>query len=258
MSNPQRPFQGYAVAYDSLYQEKNYAAENHFIKSVAERFGELPVKSILDLGCGTGGHAIPLALEGYQVTGVDLSSEMLAQANVKAQQAGTGSRLSLIEGDISNISLDGQFDMIICMFAVLSYQTTNERLEETFSVVRQHLKPGGVFLCDFWYGPAVLRDLPTRRDKWVEDDDTRTHRVATPNIDFNSNVVHVTYDVTRYRGKEPVLRTSETHAMRYFFLPELSLLGRLHKLDMVHSCDCCNLSHAAGENTWTVSTVFKG
>jgi SAM-dependent methyltransferase len=258
MSQSSRPFQSYAEAYDSLYQEKDYTSETRFVEEVVQRFSERKVHSILDLGCGTGGHAIPLALQGYEVTGVDLSREMLARAQVKGAQAGVERSLSFIEGDIAAVHVGKKFDMIICMFAVLSYQTSNERLQSAFSVVREHLKPGGVFLCDFWYGPAALRDLPIRREKTVTHNTRRIHRVATPSIDFNSNVVQVTYDVTAYEGDKVVLSTSEMHSMRYFFLPELSLVGGLHDLELLYTCGCCDIQAPVSEETWTVSAIYRG
>jgi predicted TPR repeat methyltransferase len=54
-------FKDYAKYYDLLYQEKNYEEECDFIEQVFRGFSKLKVKSILELGCGTGGHAIPLA-----------------------------------------------------------------------------------------------------------------------------------------------------------------------------------------------------
>jgi SAM-dependent methyltransferase len=258
MNNVPSTFKAYALAYDALYQEKDYAAETRFINEIAKRFSIIPVESILDLGCGTGGHAIPLASQGYKVTGVDMSNEMLVQARAKAANVVKDGNLSFLEGDIAEIQLAEQFDMIICMFAVLSYQITNERLAQTFSTVRKHLRKGGVFLCDFWYGPAVLRDLPTKREKWVTENTRQIHRVATPSIDFNANVVRVTYDTAILSGNQVIQSDTETHTMRYLFLPELSLYGQLNDLKLTHSSNCCSLAEMASEKTWTVSAAFTG
>ena len=77
-------FGDYAQFYDSLYQEKDYDIECDFLEKIFTHYAQSPIVSILDLGCGTGGHAIPMAHRGYQVTGVDLSKEMLAQARQKS------------------------------------------------------------------------------------------------------------------------------------------------------------------------------
>src|SRR5260370_41240685 len=71
----------YANAYDVLYQDKDYASECDLIERVfAEYAAGRRVKGVLDLGCGTGGHAVPLAERGYEVVGVDRSAEMLRHA----------------------------------------------------------------------------------------------------------------------------------------------------------------------------------
>jgi len=72
--------QAYADQYDLLYHDKDYEAECDLLEEVFRRYGQEPIKSILDLGCGTGNHAILLARRGYRVTGVDLSADMLAHA----------------------------------------------------------------------------------------------------------------------------------------------------------------------------------
>ena len=82
---------GYADQYDLLYSDKDYEAECDLLEEVFRRYGTGPVQTILDLGCGTGSHALLLARRGYQVTGVDRSQEMLAQARQKAASDASGS-----------------------------------------------------------------------------------------------------------------------------------------------------------------------
>ena len=84
-----------------------------------------PVRTVLDLGCGTGAHAIRLAQRGYEVTGVDLSESMLAVARERA--AATGADGSSSSTATSGPSGSGAtFDAAICMFAVLGYQTPTQ------------------------------------------------------------------------------------------------------------------------------------
>src|SRR5262249_51990165 len=109
----------YAAAYDTLYEDKDYLAECDLIERVFELYGVGRVRSVLDLGCGTGGHSGPLAERGYEVTGVDRSPHMLERARVRTAAA----RFEL--GEIGSLDLATTFDAVLMMFAVLSYQVGN-------------------------------------------------------------------------------------------------------------------------------------
>jgi len=69
-------FRDYANYYDALYREKDYKKECDFLEQIWEVSSE-PISRVLDLGCGTGGHALPLAQRGYHVTGGNRSEQML-------------------------------------------------------------------------------------------------------------------------------------------------------------------------------------
>jgi len=104
-------FEEYAEYYDILYQDKDYEAECDFLEQIFARYAQHPVRTILDLGCGTGGHALPLARRGYEVTGVDLSEHMLERARQKAAEAGLA--ISFHQGDIRSLNLGCTFDAVI-------------------------------------------------------------------------------------------------------------------------------------------------
>ena len=138
-------FQSYANYYDLIYQDKDYQAECDFLESIFSKYFSKPVRTILDLGCGTGKHDLILQKEGYKITGVDNSKEMLkiAKANLK------NADINYIEGDIRNINLNKKFDVIISLFHVFSYLTSNEDLDSAFSTVQKHLKENGICIEGF-------------------------------------------------------------------------------------------------------------
>lgn len=102
-------------------------------------------KTVLDLGCGTGSIAIPLSKAGYRVTGVDLSSEMLAIAYEKMRAA--QAVVTWLEQDMRQLDA-APVDAVISLCDSLSYLTEEEDVQATFSRVFQHLQPGGTFLFD--------------------------------------------------------------------------------------------------------------
>jgi len=101
---------------------------------------------ILELCCGTGRLTIPLAQEGYDITGVDYTASMLDQAKTKASEAGLDIRF--IESDIRTLDLQEKYDLIFIPFNSIHHLYENEDLFQAFRAVKKHLKDGGLFLFD--------------------------------------------------------------------------------------------------------------
>lgn len=213
-------FDAYAEYYDLLYRDKDYAGEASYVldlmRSMAPSAG-----SVLELGCGTGGHAHELARHGLEVVGVDLSERMLERARAREPGSAAG-KLEFLQGDVRALRLARQFDCVLALFHVASYQTSNEDVEALLRTAAAHLKPGGAFIFDFWYGPAVLTQQPSVRVRRLENDAIRATRIAEPIVHTEQNVVDVNYEVlVEPRVGERLQRVTETHRMRYFFIPEL-------------------------------------
>lgn len=217
-------FDVYARYYDLLYRDKDYAAEGEYVASLIRE--QAPqAKRILELGCGTGAHAEQLARMGYTIHGVDLSESMLARAEARKDSlpSEVAARLSFSPGDVRTVRTGETYDAVISLFHVMSYQTTNADLEAAFKTAAVHLKSGGTFLFDFWYGPGVLTLKPDVRVKRLKDDEIRVTRIAEPVMHVNENVVDVNYTVfIELKADDAVEQVRETHRMRYLFLPELS------------------------------------
>jgi SAM-dependent methyltransferase len=246
-------FNNYACYYDLLYRDKDYTAEAEFIDRLIQQ--QAPnTSTILELGCGTGNHALLLAREGYFVHGVDLSAEMLKCAQERAERAKPelAARLQFSQGDLREVRLDLKFDAVLSLFHVISYQTTNEDLLAAFTTVKTHLKSGGIFIFDVWYGPTVLSDPPVVRIKRLEDRSIQVTRIAEPIMYPNENLVDVNYQVfVKDKDSGAIDELTETHRMRYLFRTELELL--LGQLQMYIIEDGEWLTHhRPGLNTWGV------
>lgn len=108
----------------------------------------------------------------------------------------------------------------------MSYQNSNEDLKGAFQTAAAHLAPGGLFLFDYWFGPAVLAQSPEVRVRRLEDESIRVTRIAEPRQRLEENVVDVNYTVLIEDKRTSCTETvSETHSMRYLFLPEIHLLA---------------------------------
>ncbi|MDT8317447.1 MAG: class I SAM-dependent methyltransferase [bacterium] len=218
-------FGKYSSYYDLLYKDKDYESEVEYIHKLIQK--NMPgSKRILNLGCGTGKHDILLAEKGYHVTGVDMSEEMLSEAKARlSSQDSRNLQVNFFQGDIRSLEMEEQFDVVISLFHVMSYQTTNEDLNLAFISAKKHLCKNGFFIFDAWYGPAVLTDLPSMRVKRLEDDKIHVTRIAEPLMHANKNVVDVNYTIfIRDKINDVVHELKETHHMRYLFKPEVDIL----------------------------------
>lgn len=251
-------FDIYARYYDLLYRDKDYAAESGYVAAHIRR--QAPqAKCILELGCGTGAHAEHLARMGYTVHGVDMSEAMLTRAEARkaALPPDVAARLSFGLGDVRTVRTGKIYDAVISLFHVISYQITNADLEAAFETASVHLQPGGVFLFDFWYGPAVLAQQPEVRVKRLENDDIKVTRIAEPVMHVNENVVDVNYQVwIEINDSGAVEQVHETHKMRYLFLPELTRLLDSSQFEMIEAREWLTNS-LPGENSWGVVAVTR-
>lgn len=184
-------FGAYSRYYNLLYKDKDYLGEVQYVHNLIQKY-KPGANNILDLGCGTGRHAFILSQQGYSVTGVDISEEMILHAKDYQSQPvfkEHSSKLEFIQGDIRTIRLNKTFDVVLSLFHVISYQISNDDIRAVVSTAKKHLTGGGVFIFDCWYGPAVLTDRPVIRVKRLEDEVISVVRIAEPEMHPNDNLV---------------------------------------------------------------------
>lgn len=241
----------YAGSYDELYGDKDYDGECDLIDRVLRHYARGSVSTLLDLGCGTGGHSAPLAQRGYQVVGVDRSYEMLR----RAEERGSSARFTI--GDLRKLDLPETFDSALMMFAVLGYQVTNPDAHAALHSARRHLRPGGLLFGDVWYGPAVLAQRPSERVKVIETGAGQVIRVANGLLDTTNDLCTVEYRLWRIEHGRLDAEAHEQHVMRYFFAPELQLLLANANLELLRLGAFPNFDDAPSESTWNVAFVAR-
>jgi SAM-dependent methyltransferase len=248
----------YANQYDQLYEEKNYLGECDLVEAAVRRYAGNAPTTLIDIGCGTGTHAIELARRGYKVTGVDLSQSMIDQAAQKSSSLTSTERPTWICGDARDFDTQTMFDLGIMMFAVVGYLTTNDEVIRGLRNIRRQLKLGALFICDFWYGPSVLTVRPSDR--------VRVHntpgggqviRSASTTLDVASHIADVTFKLWAIEGDRLIGQTRETHHMRYFFPQEFALMlsvagFKLHSLSAFPS-----LEKPLGDDSWNACVVAE-
>lgn len=253
------PFGDYAPYYDVLYRDKDYRAEAVFVLDLVRRHCP-QAQTFLELGCGTGAHAEHLSASGVRVHGVDRSPSMLALARARQQRLHRelATRLLFSQGDVRHIRIGETFDAVVSLFHVLSYQVSHQDLRDCFATAKQHLKPGGVFVFDCWYGPAVLSDRPSVRVKRWEDEGTSVTRIAEPTLHANENIVDVNYTIfVRNRISEVTKVFEELHRMRYLFLPEVKALASAEGLELIEARAWMS-EREPGLDSWNACVVVRG
>ncbi|MGW6663117.1 class I SAM-dependent DNA methyltransferase [Peribacillus sp. NPDC055009] len=138
-------YERFAYVYDELMKDAPYEKWLMILTAKLEQYG-IGGRKVLDLACGTGEMTVELAQHGFEVTGVDLSDEMLLVANEKAVKLGLS--IPLFQQDMAELEGLGQFDCVTIFCDSLNYLRDEEDIVKTFSRVHEHLKDGGLFLFD--------------------------------------------------------------------------------------------------------------
>jgi SAM-dependent methyltransferase len=162
-----------------------------------------------------------------------------------------------VVGDICDYKFNQKFDAIVGLFHVLSYLTENDQLINCFKCSYDHLKPGGVFLFDVWYSPAVLTQVPEVRIKRLHDGELDVTRLAEPFTHFNKNVVDVNYEFlirNKLTGSTDVF--TEKHPMRYFSIPEIQFLATQAGFEFVKAEEFLT-GNLPSESTWGVCFALR-
>lgn len=115
-----------------------------------------PDSAILDLCCGPGRHALPLAQLGYRVTGLDQNENFLQQAQAEAEAKGIDARW--VQSDMRTIPFENEFDAIINIFTSFGYLEDEDEDLRVLQQVQRALKSGGRILLETVYQPRVIRN----------------------------------------------------------------------------------------------------
>ncbi|WP_456278216.1 class I SAM-dependent DNA methyltransferase [Bacillus sp. AK128] len=137
-------YQHFATFYDQLMNDVPYHLWIDYLSCRVTQENQ----SILDIGCGTGALSIPLAKKGFNVTGLDLSAEMLSIADEKARNEHVN--IQFIQQNMTELTdmEPESFDVIVCFCDSLNYVLEERDVQGTIKGVYELLKPNGLFLFD--------------------------------------------------------------------------------------------------------------
>jgi cyclopropane fatty-acyl-phospholipid synthase-like methyltransferase len=138
-------YNNFAYVYDKLTQDIDYKKWADYLESIVKRHMG-GAEMILELGCGTGSFGIEMARRGYDMTCLDISTEMLDCANEKAREEELD--ILFLNQDMSEFELFGTVDVIVCLLDSFNYLTKTSQVKRMFKLVNNYLNPDGLFVFD--------------------------------------------------------------------------------------------------------------
>jgi SAM-dependent methyltransferase len=148
--------------YSVVYEHRDDEEAEQMLDLIEQTIGRDTRRRVLDLGCGSGRHAVSFAKRGYSdVTGIDLSPTLLDEA--RAAAVDTTLDIRFLERDMRDVP-DEMFDLTVNLFTSFGYFDEDEDNAVVVRNVAEHLSAGGYFVIDFFNSPWV-------RDHFVAHDE---------------------------------------------------------------------------------------
>jgi SAM-dependent methyltransferase len=222
-----------AEAYDLFGYPETTSQDCDFLEDIFAMFGQ-NVQTLLDLGCGTGRHALEMGRRGFRVTGVDHAPEMLDRA---AQQAlAQNLPLTFIQQELAALNLGRRFDAAYLLYNTLCLLTSNEDLLRFFKGVHTSLKSDGLFILEvynLWADIALGKVSNTTLRDGQERAGIKSIRETEITVGPYNNLLLVKNRQRFWRGDIQLAPASSTTTMRSFSPAELDLLCRLSQFRLL-------------------------
>ncbi len=230
MTDSALPFDPYALIgefYDLEHAafDEDVACLMNFVQAVGD--------PVLELGCGSGRFLLPIAAEGFRVTGLDRSQPMLARAREAAEAEGVSALVSLHEGEMTaaDQAPGGPFGVVLASLNSLLHLDTPEAQRAALASARRALDPRGQLLIDILNPtPETLRGLDgalVHEGGWAREDGSRVDKFSARRVDVSEQTIltDLWYDLTATDGT--LRRVATRYRMRYLHRAELELLLEL-------------------------------
>ncbi len=209
-----------AQSYDALTRDVNYCKLADYLERQFQK-AKCSVHTVLDLACGTGALTWLLADRGYEMIGVDLSEEMLAQGREKGGEHPNATPPLFLHQSMDQLDLYGNIDACVCCLDSVNYVTRPAILGRAFQRVHLFLTPGGVFVFDV-RTPEALRQAD---GQVYLDEDENTFCVWRGSFSEKRRVCTYNMDIFRKNGGSWI-RGQEEHREFAYTLEELTALLR--------------------------------
>ncbi len=209
-----------------LFPEERWQKAEENADALVRLLEILPGANILDLACGTGRYAIPLARRGFQVTALDLTPAYLQEGQKKAEAENLSIRW--VQGDMRDIPFQDAFDAVINIFTSFGFFEEESDHWKTLKGIAKALKPGGKFLMDVIHRDWLIRNFRPRN--WHQQDGDSYLLEESQFDEVNSRVISI------WTLLLPSRRREYRFSLRAFTLKELIQLCASAGLEYVKAC----------------------
>ena len=230
----------YAQCYDAIHDGKDYASEVKAIVALLEKNGVTPKNlRVLDFGAGTGMHAKHFKSIGIAIEAYEPSVFMANQAAINCDSL-------VVYAELKEIYPN--FDLVLSLFDILSYQTTPYELNKYLREMRNVLVPEGYILLDSWHTPGVLLDPPNIREKEFQIRDSSWLRKVTP---VQTDLID-TFDlkIELLELPERNVRYSMIHKMKSYSMGEIMQALHLNGFEIINFGNANGLDGELQDDSW--------
>ena len=240
----------FAEYYDLMTEHKDYSKECDFIEIVLSKFLENPPNKILDVGCGTGTHALELARRGYKIFAFDVAKPMIEIAIKKD----TKNEVQFSHGDITDYR-GKKFDAVICMFNTVNYLPDFFDFVNFLKNVRSAMSERGIFIFDSWNGLAVTKIRPSSKLQVFETERGKIYRYVEPEFDIMEQETILKYHCLVVKEKKVVDEFNSTHNIKFYTPDQIKNALDSSGFKILKSCASINLEREISEEDWIITYI---
>ena len=220
--------------YPQLYELgflKETPKESKFLEDVFQKYVPFPVKTVLELGCGSGRIVCDMATRGFSMTGLDLNPTALDYCKKKLKKLGV--KGEAVVGDMTNFKFDQPFDAAVNSINTFRHLESEEAALAHLECVAEHLKPGGVFVLSLHLLP-VDGDL-WGTERWAANEENLSVYYALTVVETSMKTRLEKLRISMLvKKKEESFRLSDHITLRIYTAPQLkSLLAKSKKLKLI-------------------------
>ncbi len=240
-----------APFYDEANRDIDYVSWADFFEFLFGKYLKSKPELILDLACGTGSMTLELAKRGYDMTGVDLSPEMLDIARERAEKERLSERCLWLLQDMNSFELYGTVGAVVCCLDSINHLTGTASLKKTFDLVHNYLDPDGLFIFDI-NGKRKFEEVYANETYTVDTDDDfciwqNDYDEKRGVCDFYITVFHKNADgtYTRYDDEQREKMFTVQSVKNMLLKCGFEFIGAYSDFEMNEGNDSCNRIYIA-------------